>query len=261
MKVHSLTILPGKNRSEEPENFPVIEVRSGETISIVGPTGSGKTALMTDIELLAQKDTITQRKILINGMSPDENVRFDPALKPVTMITQNTKCFADITVEEFLGIHIRARKMDTNVIDQTIRLANQFTGEPVEKQIRITCLSGGQTRSLLIADALMIGLSPIILLDEVENAGINKKRVIEIVSESNKIAVFSTHDPVIALLTERRIVMQRGEITKIIYRDATEAQELERLILAEKELEDVRQIIRSGNKVSGKYLGKGACCS
>ena len=246
----NISILPGRNRIGETEDFEEIEIKSGESVSIVGPTGSGKTALMTDIELLAQKDTITKRKILIDGKEPSEDIRFNPVLKPVTMITQNTKCFADITVEEFLKIHIRAREMNNTMIKKTIEMANTFTGEPVEKHIRVTCLSGGQTRSLLIADALIIGLSPIILLDEVENAGINKKRVTEIVSEVNKIAIFATHDPVIALLTERRIVMQGGKISKIIHRSKAEIDKLESLVIAEDEMDRVRDIIRRGAQIS-----------
>jgi len=36
----------------------------------------------------------------------------------------------------------------------------------------MTQLSGGQIRSLMVADAILISNTPIILLDEVENAGI-----------------------------------------------------------------------------------------
>ena len=245
----NISIFPGKNRNGEMEDFTEIEIKSGETISIVGPTGSGKTALMTDIELLAQKDTITKRQIFIDGKKPSEDIRFNPVLKPVTMITQNTKCFADITVEEFLKIHIRAREMNNTMIKKTIEMANTFTGEPVENHIRITCLSGGQTRSLLIADALIIGLSPIILLDEVENAGINKKRVMEIVSEVNKIAIFATHDPVIALLTERRIIMNQGKISNLIYRNNAELSELEKLLIVEEKMDKIRNMIRAGGQI------------
>ena len=52
----TLTIQSGKNRFGEKEGFDCIEIRPGDTISIVGPTGSGKSALINDIETLAQAD-------------------------------------------------------------------------------------------------------------------------------------------------------------------------------------------------------------
>ena len=111
-------------------------------------------------------------------------------MKPIVMITQNTKCFADLTTEEFLQIHARARKIyDKQVIQKTIDLANNFTGEKIKKDTRVTVLSGGQTRSLLIADAIMVGASPIILLDEIENAGIFKQEVVNLIHKAGKMVV------------------------------------------------------------------------
>jgi len=57
--IKEITILPGKDKNDHKENFDQITLKAGETISIVGPTGSGKTAFITDIELLAQGDTST----------------------------------------------------------------------------------------------------------------------------------------------------------------------------------------------------------
>ena len=40
--IKELTILPGKDKNANRENFDQITIQAGETISIVGPTGSGK---------------------------------------------------------------------------------------------------------------------------------------------------------------------------------------------------------------------------
>jgi ABC-type lipoprotein export system ATPase subunit len=68
--INELTVLPGIDKSGKWEDYDRIVMGAGETISIVGPTGSGKTALITDIELLAQRDTSTKRQILIDGSIP-----------------------------------------------------------------------------------------------------------------------------------------------------------------------------------------------
>ena len=72
--VQSLTILPGTNKSGEPENFEDLVLYPSQIISIVGPTGSGKSRLLADIEWTAQKDTPTGRAILINGEVPDKAI-------------------------------------------------------------------------------------------------------------------------------------------------------------------------------------------
>ena len=216
--IREITILPGHDKHNNPEQFDRIVIRAGDTISIVGPTGSGKTAFINDIEVFAQNDTATGRTVLVNGEIPAEEFIRDPSKKPIALITQNTKCLADMTVEAFLAMHVRARKITTpDIITETIDLANQFTGEQIHAGCRITALSGGQTRSLMVADAILISNAPLILLDEVENAGIFRERVIEVLKEHCKSVIFVTHDPLVSLLSERRLVMKHGGVEKVLH--------------------------------------------
>ncbi|NLC02666.1 MAG: ABC transporter ATP-binding protein, partial [Tissierellia bacterium] len=59
--IKSLTILPGYDKSGDKEGFEEITIHKSEIISIVGPTGSGKSRLLGDIEWTAQGDTPTGR--------------------------------------------------------------------------------------------------------------------------------------------------------------------------------------------------------
>ena len=246
-----ITILPGRDKTNTKEKFDPIGLRRGDTVSIVGPTGSGKTAFINDIELLAQEDTITGRKIMINGTSPSEDYRHDPAKKPITMITQNTKCFTDLTVEEFILTHARARnKSEHKIVSDTIQMANEFTGEKIAPEMRVTSLSGGQTRSLMISDAINVGAAPIILLDEVENAGIYKHKVVDIIRKTDKIIIFVTHDPVIALLTDRRIVMRNGAVAKVIRQSPAEIWAASVLIDLDHKMGVIREKLREGYTIS-----------
>lgn len=214
---YEITVLPGRNRDGQQEGFERIVIRPGDTLSIVGPTGSGKSAFINDIEVLAQEDTTTGRSVLVNGKEPPEELVRDPAKKPIALITQSTRVIADLTVARFLGLHIQARDtFGKGLIARTIALANEFTGEKIADSMRMTSLSGGQTRSLLIADAILIGQTPILLLDEVENAGINKERVIACLKEYKKAVIFVTHDPYLALSTDRRIVMKNGAVAGVL---------------------------------------------
>jgi ABC-type lipoprotein export system ATPase subunit len=247
----TLTIESGKNRLGEQEGFDRIDIRPGDTLSIVGPTGSGKSALINDIETLAQGDTITGRRILINGEEPPESFVREPAFKPISMITQNTRCLADLSVEEFLLMHIRARKPGReDLLDETINLANTFTGEEISPESRMSGLSGGQTRSLMIADALVIGDTPILLLDEIENAGIFKDRVIQSLQGGNKAVILVTHDPYLALTAGRRIVMRHGGVASVIEPTGQEQDLVEDLALIEDRMHQIREKLRLGASFS-----------
>lgn len=249
--IQEITILPGTTKSGEPEAFEAITICPGDTISIVGPTGSGKTAFINDIEVFAQGDTITGRKVLVNGGEPPELFIRDPAYKPIAMITQNTKCLADLTVDEFLGMHILARRSDEeNLSERTIELANRFTGESIHGTSRMSSLSGGQTRSLMIADAVMISNAPILLLDEIENAGIFKEEVIRCLRKLNKAVLFVTHDPYVSLLSDRRIVMGNGEIRMVVTPGDMEKDTLIEITKLDEMLSVIRERIRVGEIIS-----------
>ena len=247
---YELTVLPGTNRDGGKEGFDRIVIRPGDTLSIVGPTGSGKSAFINDIEVLAQDDTVTGRSILVNGEEPAEDLVRDPAKKPIALITQNTRVIADLTVSRFLALHIRAREKGAQrLIARTIALANEFTGEKISEGMRMTELSGGQTRSLLIADAIVVGQTPILLLDEVENAGINKERVITCLREYKKAVIFVTHDPYIALITDRRIVMKNGAVSAVLEPDGSEREVIGTVTDMDAFLWDLREKIRNGEIV------------
>jgi len=246
-KQFTLTVQSGKNRFGEQEGFETIEIRPGDTLAIVGPTGSGKSAFINDIETLAQGDSITGRRVLINGQEPPESFVREPAFKPIALITQNTRCLADLSVEEFLLMHIRARKPGRgDLLEETMNLANTFTGEAINLKSRMSGLSGGQTRSLMIADALVIGDTPILLLDEIENAGIFKDRVIQSLQGGNKAVILVTHDPYLALTAGRRIVMRHGGVASVIESTEDEQHLIEDLTLIEDRLHQIREKLRQG---------------
>jgi len=250
MQAYEITILPGTSRDGEKEGFDRIVIRPGDTLSIVGPTGSGKSAFINDIEVLAQEDTATGRSILVNGAEPSEELVRDPAKKPIALITQSTRVIADLTVTRFLALHIQARDTSSHdLIARTIALANEFTGEKIADSTRMTSLSGGQTRSLLIADAILIGRTPILLLDEIENAGINKERVIACLREYQKAVIFVTHDPYLSLITDRRIVMRNGAVAAVLEPGSRERDIIGTVSGMDAFLWDLREKIRGGELI------------
>ena len=155
-----------------------------------------------------------------------------------------------LIVTDFLKIHAESRNIDDNeLVDKVIDLANKFTGESISKKSKVTELSGGQTRALLFADAILIGSSPIILVDEIENAGINKTEILKYVKRENKLVIFATHDPSIVLQTEKRILMKNGAITKIIEHTKEDKEVLDLVLKADKTIKKIQDKIRNGTSI------------
>ena len=256
--IDTITILTGFGRSGELEAVPRIDLKMGDVVSIVGPTGSGKTTFINDIELFADANTPTGRRILINGERPPVEYRDDPARNPIALITQHTTFLSDLPVNEFLHTHARIRITNLEeretAIERTLSFANQLTGEPIMLESRMTELSGGQTRALLIADATIICNTPIVLLDEVENAGIHRTRALELLRQYRKIFIFVTHDPRIALLSDYRIVMQRGRITQVLHTDVEERKLATVVSHLDDVLSNLRDKIRFGERVTSLEL-------
>ena len=254
-RIDSITVIGGEGRDGKREPVERIELKMGDVVSIVGPTGSGKTALINDIELLANANTPSRRRVLINGETAPEFAGA-PAKNPIALITQHTNFLSDLPVHRFLRMHadIRQSAKGDSVVEETLSFANQLTGEPIIEDIGMTELSGGQTRALLLADAVVIGNSPIILLDEIENAGIHRTKALELLHQFRKIFVFVTHDPRIALLCERRVVMKNGAMQKVIVVEADEKRAAEGIKKLDDLIIELRAIIRAGDRVGAEFL-------
>lgn len=246
--IQTIQILGGHGKKNQPDTTTEICFRMGDIISIVGPTGSGKTTLIDDIALFANNSTPSQRCILINGQTIPEDDFADPSKNPVAFITQHTNFLSDLPVQEFLTIHAQIRQGNNSypLVTETIAMANQLTGEPLDPQSSMTELSGGQTRALLIADAVIIGNSPIILLDEIENAGIHRTKALTLLKQYQKIFIFVTHDPHIALISDYRLVMDQGAIQKVIQPGPEEAVIAEEIRCLDEKLSVIREAIRKG---------------
>ena len=253
MSTTKITLLGGTDKSGNNEPVKKLEICSGEIYSIVGFTGSGKSQLISDIEQLAQGDTITGRKLFLNDEAPDYGTRYNPDTKIIAQLSQTMNFALEMEVGNFLQLHAESRGLKTgeDFISEVIECANSLAGEYINKDDILTRLSGGQSRALMIADVARISNSPIILIDEIENAGIDRRKAMNMLTGSGKIVLLVTHDPQLALLGEKRIVMKNGGMSDILHRTEEET-DSERILN-----ELTSMLLKAQNKIrGGRHLSK-----
>ena len=226
-EVKTVTLFPGHNKIGEPEEFEPLVFYPGEIIAIVGPTG---------------------RHILINGEPHYKGKKKRARQRIVAQLSQNMNFVIDLTVREFLSMHARCWPSADigGKIERILELANSLAGEKFNLESNVAQLSGGQSRALMIADCALLSYTPIVLIDEIENAGINRRKALELLTGEDKIVFLTTHDPLLALLAQTRLVIRNGGVYRVILRTKREEETLRNLEVLDNQLIEVRAKMRAG---------------
>ncbi len=244
-----LTINGGRTKHGDPEQVRRLGLRAGDVVALVGPTGSGKSQLLSDIEQRAAGDTPTGRTVQVpgyNGSGGGDGC--------IAELSQSMRFVMDLGVAEFLGVHADSRDVAREEVRHVIDLANELSGEPFTGSAPLSSLSGGQSRALMIADIALISRAPIVLIDEIENAGIDKTRALEILAEEGKTVLIASHDPVVILKARRRVVMRDGGMHAVRDRSNEEEQLLDELVAFDRQVGCVRAVLREGGPAGDIFL-------
>jgi ABC-type lipoprotein export system ATPase subunit len=102
----------------------------------------------------------------------------------------------------------------------------------------------------MIADTALLSPLPIVVIDEIENAGIDRKKALDLLMKEEKIVLMSTHDPILALMGDRRIIIRNGGIAAIVETSDAERENLKTLQSMDVHIADLRNRIRSGQQIN-----------
>lgn len=174
-----------------------LEINRGETLVLLGRSGSGKTTTMKLINRLLDP---TQGKVRVEGRT---TVEWDPIQlrRRVGYVIQEIGLFPHLTVEENIGVVPRLEGWAKERIEERARaLLNMVGLEPDRFGARYPReLSGGQRQRVGVARALAAD-PPVILLDEPFGAldPITRREIQvefkDLQARLKKTMVFVTHD-------------------------------------------------------------------
>jgi ABC-type lipoprotein export system ATPase subunit len=196
-----------------------LKIKHGDLISIVGPSGSGKSSFL---HLLALLDEPTKGQILLNNKDT-KNLNSDEKDKirrdKISIIFQDNNLLSDFTASEnvMMPLIIKNEKkltsiIKTNKILKEVKIFNRNNHFPSE-------LSGGEQQRVAIARAL-ISETDLILADE-PTGNLDYKTSQEIFSyflklkKLNKAIVFATHNRELANKADYKLSISRGNIKRV----------------------------------------------
>jgi len=192
-----------------------LEVRNGEYLCLLGPTGAGKTTILRIISGLIRPD---HGKVLFDDKIMN---KVEPEDRLAVMLSQTYALFPQLTVAENILFGPDIRRYDEKVKNRTladmldlVRLTNRPDAYPNE-------LSGGMMQRTALARALASGAS-VLLLDEPLRAldarlRISLRHELRSLAKSMGITtIHVTHDQDEALVMADRIaVIREGKVVQV----------------------------------------------
>ncbi len=206
-----------------------LEVQPGEYVAIAGPSGGGKTTMLSILGLL---DSPTAGEYLLDG-KPVANLsaaqRAHIRNRAIGFIFQAFNLIGDLTVYENVELPLTYRGMPSKERKQRVEEALERVGMAHRMKHYPSQLSGGQQQRVAVARAI-VG-KPLILLADEPTGNLdsqNGEAVMELLDELHEggaTICMVTHDPRYAQHAHRSVHLFDGRIVED--QDRTAAHELE----------------------------------
>ena len=193
-----------------------LDIKKGEMVAIMGPSGSGKSSLMN---LLGCLDQPSSGKIYVAGIETtgaSSNQLASLRSQHIGFIFQRYHLMPYLNSQDNVAVPARYTSMDKT--EQIERSSSLLTRLGLDEKIfhKPSQLSGGQQQRVSIARALMNG-AEIILADEPTGAldaasGKEVMAILHSLHQAGHTIILVTHDPLIANQAGRIIEIDDGQI-------------------------------------------------
>ena len=194
-----------------------LHIAAGEFVTVMGPSGSGKSTLLNMIGAL---DRPTSGRVLVNGQDLATVRNLDSfRAHTVGFVFQLHNLLPTLTARENIevpmmgqGVSPRARKERATALLEEVGLADRMNHLPNQ-------LSGGQRQRVAVARSL--ANNPLLVLADEPTGSLDTSAgndLMGLMRELNRSQgttfIVVTHDPTVARLTDRIMVMQDGRIIR-----------------------------------------------
>ncbi len=189
-----------------------IEIQRGEIISIIGPSGTGKSTFLRCLNLLEKP---SGGRIEVNGrdiLSPDSDLNI--LRQKMGMVFQNFNLFDHLTVLENLTIGpIKLLKKSKAEADAKARELLTLVGLSSREEAYPDELSGGQQQRIAIARCL--SMDPEIILFDEPTSALDPTMVSEVLGVIRRLA----NDGMTMAIVTHEMKFARDVSTRIVYMD------------------------------------------
>lgn len=201
-----------------------LDIKEGEMVSIMGPSGSGKSSLLNILGLL---DGMYEGEYLLDGINVadlTEKEQADLRGEKIGFVFQSFHLLKDLTALDNVKMalilanerkSLKQRMGKKEMIQKSQNMLERL-GMKDHMDQKASELSGGQQQRVAIARALVN--EPSVLLADEPTGALDQKNgetLLELLSEihgdGNSI-VMVTHDPKVASVAERQIYIEDGKI-------------------------------------------------
>jgi ATP-binding cassette subfamily B protein len=194
------------------------EIKSGETVAIIGKTGSGKSTIAN---ILVRMLDYHQGQITINGVEL-RDIKKQWVRKNIGIILQDPFLYAKTVLE---NIKIGNRHLDNDQVFQAAKIAaidkdieNFVSGYDTLVGEKGVTLSGGQKQRISIARMLILN-KPVLVFDDSLSA-VDTKTDLMIrnalkIKDKNLTSIIITHRITTAKEADKIIVLENGVVSEI----------------------------------------------
>ena len=201
-----------------------LDIKEGEMVSIMGPSGSGKSSLLNILGLL---DGMYEGEYLLDGINVADLTEKEQAGlrgEKIGFVFQSFHLLKDLTALDNVKMALilanerksLKQRMGKKEMIQKSQYMLERLGMKDHMDQKASVLSGGQQQRVAIARALVN--EPSVLLADEPTGALDQKNgetLLELLSEihgdGNSI-VMVTHDPKVASVAERQIYIEDGKI-------------------------------------------------